>query len=153
MESTYRPIMHVEDDENDAFLLGRAMGIANVAHPVQAMKNAALAVNYLLGIPPFENRHHHPLPSLILLDWNMPQLGGLEFLKWRESQPMIKRVPVIVLTSSQQTTDVTAAYEAGANGYLTKPVSFNGFVEMAKAIRMYWLMQNHYAVLPGLETI
>jgi CheY-like chemotaxis protein len=148
MESTYRPILHVEDDENDAFLMNRAMGIAEIVHPVQVVKNGVRAVNYLLGLPPFANRHYYPLPSLILLDWSIPQLNGLELLKWRQSQPTIKLIPVIVLTSSQQATDVATAYDAGANGYLTKPVTFDGLVEMAKAIRIYWLTHNHYAALP-----
>jgi CheY-like chemotaxis protein len=148
MESTYRPILHVEDNENDVFLLNRALSIADIAHPIQVVRNGAQAVDYLEGAAPFADRRNYPLPSLILLDWNMPQMNGLEFLAWRQHQPLFRRIPVIMLTSVAQATDVTAAYEAGANGYLAKPLTFDGLVEVAKALRTYWLMHNHFATFP-----
>ena len=112
------------------------------------MRNGARAINYLLGQNPFDKHEFYPPPSLILLDLDLPLLSELEFLKWRQTQPIIQRIPVIVLTASQKTSDVTAAYEAGVNSYLTKPLTFEGLVDMLKAIRLFWLTQNTLATLP-----
>jgi len=147
MESSYQPILHVEDDENDILLFQRALASAGVVHPIQVVRNGVRALDYLLKRVPFERRELYPLPSLILLDLSTPLLGGLAVLKWRQTHESIKRIPVLVLTSSQQPEDINAAYEAGANGYLVKPLLFDDWVEMASAIRLFWFMQNTYASL------
>jgi CheY-like chemotaxis protein len=145
MEFNACPILQVEHEENDRFLLGRAFMSADIPHPVHVVKNGARAVSYLLGQPPFEPREYYPLPCLILLDLHMPCMTGLEFLNWRQTQPVLKRIPVLVLTTSRLARDVSAAYEAGANAYLVKPVSHEELVTMVKAIREFWLVQNTYS--------
>jgi CheY-like chemotaxis protein len=139
------PVLHIEDDENDSFLLGRAFVSAGIPHPIQLVKNGERAISYLVGRPPFEPREYFPLPCLILLDLSMPSMTGLEFLNWRQTQPAIRRIPVLVLTTSQLGRDVVAAYDAGANGYLVKPVSHEELVAMVKSIREFWLVHNTYA--------
>ena len=145
MDPTPRPILHIEDEDNDIHLFQRALVSAEVWNPVQVVKNAARAFAYLLGEEPFAERIYYPLPSLILLDLSLPSLDGLEILKWRQLQPGIKEIPVLVLTASHHSSEVRAAYAAGANGYLAKPANFNAWVELVKAIRIFWLTHN---VLP-----
>jgi CheY-like chemotaxis protein len=147
MESTYQPILHVEDDENDILLFQRALAGAGVVHPIQVVRNGIRALDYLLGRSPFEKRELYPTPSLILLDLSTPLLGGLAVLKWRQTYEPAKRIPTVVLTSSQQPEDIAAAYQAGANSYLVKPLTFDGWMEMVKAIRLYWFMHNTFAPL------
>lgn len=148
MESTYNPILHIEDDESDSLLLQRALVAAGISHPLQLVRNGARAIDYLLGQSPYERRELYPLPSLILLDLDLPLLNGFDFLKWRLTQPEILRIPVLVLTSQQQRMHVASVYEAGANSFLIKPLDFEGFVELARAIRQFWLMHNTFATAP-----
>jgi CheY-like chemotaxis protein len=152
MESTFNPILHVEDNENDVVLVQRALGAASISHPLQIVRNGARAIDYLLGQTPFERREFYPLPCLILLDLDMPLVNGMEFLKWRQNHPVFQRIPVIVLTLSQRPADVAAAYEAGANSYLAKPLTFEELVDIAKAINLYWLGHNSFATRSSGES-
>jgi CheY-like chemotaxis protein len=149
MDLTPRPILHIEDEDNDIHLLQRALVSAEVWQPVQVVKSVARAFAYFLGEEPFVERIYYPLPSLILLDLSLPSLEGLDILEWRQSHPVIKAIPVLVLTSSHQAGEVRAAYEAGANGYLAKPPNFNGWVELVKAIRIFWLTHNVFPAPPA----
>ena len=105
------------------------------------------------GEEPFAKRDYYPVPGLILLDLTLPSLDGFEVLKWRQLHPAIKVIPVLVLTSSQHPDEVRAAYEAGANGYLAKPASFNGWLDMVKAIRVFWLNQNVFPSPPAPKVL
>ena len=149
MDPAPRPILHIEDEANDIHLLQRALVSAEIWNPVQVVKSAARAFAYLLGEEPFAKREYYPVPGLILLDLTLPSLDGLEVLKFRQLHPAIRVIPVLVLTSSQQPAEVRAAYEAGANSYLAKPANFNGWLEMVKAIRMFWLNQNVFPTPPA----
>jgi CheY-like chemotaxis protein len=151
MNSAPRPILHIEDEANDIHLLQRALVSAEIWNPVQVVKSAARAFAYLLGEEPFAKREYYPMPGLILLDLTLPSLDGLEVLKWRQLHPAIRVIPVLVLTSSQQAAEVRAAYEAGANSFLAKPASFNGWLEMVKAIRTFWLTQNVFTSPPAAK--
>ena len=82
------------------------------------------------------------MPVLILLDLKLPRRSGLEVLEWLRQQPGLKRIPVVVLTSSRQSKDVDRAYDLGANSYLVKPVEFNALLDMMKQVGLYWLMVN-----------
>src|ERR1700733_2308143 len=99
MESTYQPILHVEDDENDILLFQRALAGAGMIHPIQVVRNGLRGLDYLLGRPPFEKRELYPMPSLILLDLSTPMLGGLAVLKWRQTYEAARCIPTLVLTS------------------------------------------------------
>lgn len=136
------PILYAEDDENDAFLIQRAFKQAEVRNPLVIVPDGKAAVDYLTGTGPYANREEHPLPCLILLDLKMPGKSGLEVLEWIRKQAEISILPVVMLTSSEQESDIHRAYLVGANGYLVKPNKPEEIQAMAKAIQDYWLTAN-----------
>jgi CheY-like chemotaxis protein len=144
MESPIRPILHIEDEDNDVYLLQRALVAAELACPVQLAKTTTAACAYLTGKSNFAQRNYYPLPELILLDLTLPPPDGLDFLGWRRIHPAIRRIPVVVLTASRGAEEVQAAYDAGANGFLSKPAHFAEWIEMIHAIRVFWFSQNVY---------
>jgi CheY-like chemotaxis protein len=106
------------------------------------------AVEYLRGDGPFADREKHPLPDLLLLDLKMPRKNGFEVLEWVRQQPGLKRLPVVVLTSSMQDLDINRAYELGANTYLVKPANYEALVDLVKTLIQYWLT---LAITPAME--
>lgn len=135
-------ILHVEDDPNDVLLIGRAFRKAEIAAQVQVVNDGDQAVQYLEGANGFAQRDKFPLPSLVLLDMKLPRKSGAEVLEWLRAQPVLKRIPVVMLTASRQPIDVNRAYELGANAYLVKPVNFDALVEMLKTLDSFWLRAN-----------
>ncbi len=136
-------ILHVENEPDDVFIVQRAMKKIGIANPTAHVENGELAVDYLSGCMPITDKTENRLPSLILLDLSMPRMGGIEVLRWIRSQPIIKRIIVVVLTSSQNVDDITAAYENGANGYLVKPVGTPEFQAILGSLKAFWLDANH----------
>ena len=132
----------VEDDPNDILLIQRAFAKACLVNPLKVVRDGEEALNYLAGSGDFGDRGRFPLPSLILLDLKLPRKSGLEILQWLRQQPALKHIPVIVLTSSKESSDVSRAYDLGANSYLVKPVGFEGLLELVKSIGMYWMILN-----------
>ena len=132
----------VEDDPNDILLIQRAFAKACLVNPLKVVRDGEEALNYLSGTGDFADRGRFPLPSLILLDLKLPRKSGLEILQWLRQQPPLKHIPVIVLTSSKESSDVSRAYDLGANSYLVKPVGFEGLLELVKSIGMYWMILN-----------
>ncbi|MGB3765817.1 MAG: response regulator [Phormidesmis sp.] len=137
-------LLLVEDDANDVFLIKRAFKRANFKVPVSVVSDGDEAIGYLQGIDAYGDRAQHPIPSLIMLDLKLPRRSGLEVLEWLRAQPVLRRIPVIILTSSQESIDVDKAYEVGVNSYLVKPVTFNELSAMAQSIESYWLNINQY---------
>jgi CheY-like chemotaxis protein len=135
-------ILMVEDRPADVLLIRRAFGKANIRNPLQVISNGEDAIAYLAGTGTFTDRDASPLPCLILLDLKLPRKSGLEVLSWLRAQPELKRLPVIVLTSSKETSDVNRAYELGANSYLVKPVMFDTLLGMITTLGLYWLTMN-----------
>jgi CheY-like chemotaxis protein len=138
-------VLVVEDDATDAFMIRRAFKKANVSIPLYFLDNGDAAVNYLAGQAPYDDRTTHPLPALILLDLKLPRRSGLEVLEWLRRQPGIRRVPVVILTSSMESSDMRKAYDLGCNSYLIKPVDFPGLLNAVTTLGMYWLVMNHSA--------
>jgi CheY-like chemotaxis protein len=132
-------ILLVDDNDNDCALMRRAFTSAKVLNPLFIIKSGEEAIDYLSGLGKYSNRSEYPLPSLILLDIKMPGLDGLEVLRWVRSQPGLKTIRVVMLTTSTDIRDVNIAYQLGANSFLTKPVDFERFVEITRAINGYWL--------------
>jgi CheY-like chemotaxis protein len=132
-------ILLVEDLEDDIILIRKAFAKANLSNPLHAVKGGEQAIAYLRGEIPFTNRKEYPLPDLILLDLKMPGIDGFETLRWIRSQPDLRGIPVIVLTTSEDLRDVNKAYAAGANSFLLKPFDFNNSVELARLLHDYWL--------------
>ena len=139
---THYTILLVEDDPNDVFLIQRAFRKANLANPIQVMNDGEAAVQYLSGQEPYADRDRYPLPMLMLLDLKLPRRSGLEVLEWLKQQPKLKRLPVVVLTSSREHTDLNRAYDLGANSYLVKPVAFDSLLNMVQTLNQYWLIIN-----------
>ena len=138
----HHTILIVEDDPNDIILIQRAFERADINNPVQVVENGEDAIAYLAGEGSYSDREQFPLPLLILLDLKLPRKSGHEVLESAQQQPDLKRIPIVVLSSSQQTSDIERAYDLGANSYLIKPVAFDNLLEMIKTIYLYWLMLN-----------
>jgi len=107
-------VLAAEDDPNDASLLRRAFTRAGVTAPLHFVRDGREAIDYLLGVPPFDNRAVYPLPTLVLLDVNMPRLSGLEVLAWLRREPSLVSLPVVILTSSWEVDDMRRANVLGA---------------------------------------
>ena len=144
-----RTVLVVEDNGDDVMLIRRAFGKAGVTAGLEVVTDGDAAVAYLSGAGPYADRQAHPLPDLILLDLKLPKRSGLEVLQWLRDQPSIGRLPVVVLTSSRESMDVSRAYDLGANSYLVKPVEFDGLQAMAQTLNLYWLVLNHGPPLPS----
>ena len=135
-------ILYVEDEENDVLLLQHVFAKAGIRNPLQTVKDGKAAKDYLAGNPPFDNRRLHPLPGLVLLDLNLPYWSGFEVLEWLRQQPQLRRLPVVIFTSSSRPDDIARAYDAGANAYLVKPNALADLLALALALRDFWLLHN-----------
>lgn len=136
-------ILLVEDDPNDILLTQRAFRKANLTNAVlQILTDGDTAVAYLSGVGEYADRDRYPLPMVILLDLKLPRRSGHEILAWLRQQPELKRLLVVVLTSSNHRSDIDQAYDLGANSYLLKPVGFTALVEVVQALNLYWILLN-----------
>jgi CheY-like chemotaxis protein len=132
-------ILLAEDDEDDVLLLRTAFTEAGLNMPLQVVSDGEQAIAYLSGTGVYADRAVYPLPSLILLDLNMPKKNGFEVLAWVRAQPFLKRIPIVVLSSSTQGPHINKAYEVGANSYLVKVTKFSEFVERIRIVFNYWV--------------
>jgi CheY-like chemotaxis protein len=137
--STQAPFLLIEDNENDAVLIQRAFVQAKILNPLFVVGSGEEGVDYLCGRAKFSNREEYPLPDLILLDLKLPGMDGVDFLLWLRRQPGFGTTRVVVLTSTDRVRDVDEAYKAGANSFLLKPVDFEKFVEISRALNGYWV--------------
>ena len=137
------PVLLVEDDVSDYRLIQRAFARIRPSVPMIRLSHGDDAVAYLAGDAPYENRSLHPFPSVILLDIKLPRRSGFEVLEWiRTQHSTLKRLPIIMLTSSSHQVDVNKAYELGVNSYLVKPSNNAELEQLATAFRTYWLELN-----------
>jgi CheY-like chemotaxis protein len=128
-----RPILLIEDDRVDVMTLERAMKDLNVTNPVVNVRNGEEALQYL------RNEANQKL-CLILLDLNMPKVNGIEFLQLAKADQMLKNIPVVMLTTSTEQQDITESFRLGAAGYMVKSIDYKRFVEIIKAIDLYWTL-------------
>ncbi len=142
MNMEHDTILLVEDNRTDVLLIQRAFRKANVSVPLQVVEDGEAAVLYLSGREPYSDRICYPLPVMILLDLKLPRKSGAEVLEWLRQQPMLKRLPVVVLTSSKEYADVNHVYDLGANAYMVKPVAFDNLVDIVKTLNMHWIIFN-----------
>jgi CheY-like chemotaxis protein len=126
-----KPIMLIEDDSVDAMTVKRAMKELHVTNSMVHCLNGEEGLKYLTD-PETEK------PFVILLDLNMPKMSGLEFLKSIKVYPELKRIPVVVLTTSKERRDVLDSFELGAAGYMIKPVDYAKFTEVINTVMLYW---------------
>jgi CheY-like chemotaxis protein len=142
MMNSHQPVLYAEDDENDAFFMEHAFKQAGVIHPLRVVADGILAQEYLAGGGPYANREQYPMPCLVLLDLKMPGPSGHDVLKWIRSQPATSEIPVVIVTSSNQESDIHRAYLLGANSYLIKPGTPDELVKIVKGLKDNWLSQN-----------
>jgi CheY-like chemotaxis protein len=116
-------ILVIEDDENDRYLVERTFAKARTLAHLQFATDGEEAIDYLAGNGRFHDRQRFPIPTLVLLDIKMPKVMGFDVLRWLKTKDGLKRLPVIVLSSSDLQPDIDLAYELGANAYLVKPFS------------------------------
>jgi CheY-like chemotaxis protein len=133
------PILYVEDEENDGFLLRRAFVKAGIPNPLEVVTDGNEAIEYLSGLGTYTKRR---IPQLVFLDLKLPFKTGFEVLAWLRQQPALHTIPVIILTSSTQESDVHKAYALGANAYLVKPPGPEELTVMVETIRAFWLTLN-----------
>jgi CheY-like chemotaxis protein len=127
-----------DDDEDDRQMTREALAEASVVNPVHFVGDGDELLDYLRRRGSYE-RADAPLPGVILLDLTMPRRGGREVLADLKADPQLRRIPVVVLTTSKAQEDVVSSYELGANSFITKPVTFQGLVDVVRGFARYWL--------------
>ena len=137
-----KTILLVEDNADDELLTLRALKKNKIANNIDVVRDGAEALDYLFGTGSFKGKDVNSLPTLIILDLKLPKVDGLEVLKRVREDNKTKRIPIVVLTSSNEEQDVFTSYNLGANSFIRKPVDFVKFVEVASQIGLYWLVLN-----------
>ena len=132
------PILIAEDDEDDYLLTIEALKEAGVDTQIKWVKDGEELMDYLEPIGTAVKKTSPDFPSLILLDLNMPRKDGREVLDEIKKNDILRKIPVVVLTTSKAETDINHAYDLGVNSYIQKPVRFNEFVEVIKVLSHYW---------------
>jgi CheY-like chemotaxis protein len=132
-------ILIVEDNEDDVILTRRALKSAGIANPLFVVETGADAVDYLSGANSFQDRNRFPLPGIVFLDLKLPLMSGHEVLAWIRAQRHLEGLVVVVLTSSNEPSDLRRSYSLGANSYLVKPPTAQQLLDLAKALQWSWL--------------
>jgi len=135
-------ILLVEDNRMDIELTLNAFREVHLENKINVVRSGQEALDYIHGQGQYSDRFNYPMPDIILLDLKLPGVDGFTVLKKIKATPLIKRIPVIILTSSQEEADRAQGYDNGANSYLVKPVSFDGFLQVVNEIGEYWISLN-----------
>jgi CheY-like chemotaxis protein len=139
MDNKNFTVLLVEDDLNDIFLVKRAFRTARIPNPLQVVTDGEEAISYLRGEGKYADREAHPLPNLIVMDIKMPRRSGFEVLEWVKGngQPL-RRIPIIIVSCSDNPSDINRAYELSANAYMVKPVNYRAVEHLFESIIHYW---------------
>jgi two-component system, response regulator len=135
-------ILLIEDNPEDAELTMRSLRKQNLANRLVWVKNGALGLDFLFARGVYAERNIVDTPRLVLLDLNLPKVGGLEVLQQLKADPRTKKIPVVVLSSSTQDKDILSTYDLGVNSYVSKPVQFEEFAAVVTQLGLYWLLIN-----------
>ena len=138
-------ILLVEDNPDDRILTVRALKQHNISNEIKEVKDGQEALDYLFGEGEYAGRDTSIQPQIILLDLKLPKVDGLEVLQRIRADSRTRRLPVVILTSSNEQQDRISSYDLGANSDVRKPVDFSEFIEAARQLGMYWLMLNEAA--------
>lgn len=150
MENQRFTVLLVEDDLNDIFLVKRAFRTARIPNPLQVVTDGEEALSYLQGEGKYADREAHPLPKLIVMDIKMPRRSGFEVLEWvKGNDRPLRRIPVVIVSSSDAPSDINRAYELGANAYMVKPMNYREVEHLFESITHYWGLE---CAKPELET-
>ncbi len=128
-----KPILLIEDDQVDAMTVQRALAEIHVTNQLDIVASGEEALAFL-------KNNKHDRPGIMLLDLNMPKMNGIEFLKIIKEDKLLRRIPVVVLTTSKEEQDKIDSFDLGVAGYMIKPVDYNLFVEAVKTIDLYWTL-------------
>jgi CheY-like chemotaxis protein len=139
MDNANFSVLLVEDDLNDIFLVKRAFKMAHIQNPLQVVTDGQEAIHYLRGEGKYADRRTYPLPKLIVMDIKMPRLSGFEVLQAvkGDGKPL-RRIPIVIVSASDNPEDINRAYEMGANAYMVKPVDFRAVEHLFSSITHYW---------------
>src|SRR5687768_15797658 len=132
-------ILLADDDEEDRMLAANALQESRVVNDLRFVTDGEELLDYLLHRGRYEDPAFSPIPGLILLDLNMPRKDGREALREVKAHPDLRRIPIVVLTTSKAEEDIYRTYDLGANSFITKPVSFEGLVMVMRDIGRYWI--------------
>jgi two-component system response regulator len=142
---TQSPILLVEDNSDDELLTLRALQKNRVANDVVVARDGVEALDYLFCTGAYVGRDSGVFPQVVLLDLNLPRIGGLDVLRRIRADDRTKFLPVVVLTSSKEEEDIVTSYALGANSYVRKPVNFDAFADAVKTLGLFWLLLNEAA--------
>ena len=134
-----RPVLYVDDDKDDVFFMHHAWEQLAIPNSLVDVADGQAAIDYLAGNGPFANRQKYPLPCLLLLDLNMPVKNGFEVLQWIRRHPNFKTLPVVIVSGSNQPSDVAAAKQLGITDYLVKPAGPAALIEILRVRKDRWL--------------
>jgi CheY-like chemotaxis protein len=137
------PVLYVEDEEDDVLLVKLAFKQAQIEHPLVVAETGMQAVNYIFGAGRCPDRVRHPLPCLVLLDLNLPQMSGFEVLQQIRRDVGLNDMPVIIFSSSSQESDEQKARELGANDYIVKPSTRALLADFARTLKRSWLSRQN----------
>jgi two-component system, response regulator len=135
-------ILLVEDNPADVELTLRALKKHNLTNKVQVVSDGAQALDYLFGTGTFAGKNTQPPPKVVFLDLKLPKVDGREVLRRMKSDPRTKAIPVVVLTSSKEESDIAESYKLGVNSYVVKPLDFDNFVDAVAHLGLYWVLLN-----------
>ena len=135
-------ILLVEDNPNDEALTLRALRKSNILNEVIVARDGAAALDFLFCRGEYAERDPGEMPHVVLLDLNLPKIGGLDVLREIRADERTKRLPVVILTSSKEDSDVISGYDLGANSYVVKPVDFTQFSAAVNQLGLFWLLVN-----------
>ncbi len=132
-------ILMADDDADDRMLAKDALDESRVLNEIRFVEDGEELMDYLRRRGKYTDPGDAPRPGLVLLDLNMPKMDGREALKEIKADPDLRRIPVVVMTTSKAEEDIFRSYDAGANSFITKPVTFDRLVELMKALGKYWV--------------
>jgi CheY-like chemotaxis protein len=138
-----------EDDANDAFLIERAFAKLSPRIPLHFVHDGQEAIDYLAQ----NHSSAHSIPTMMLVDLKLPRRSGFDVIAWVRGRPGLRRLPIVVLSSSSLAEDVNRAYDFGANSYLVKPSSLSDFEELVRRLEQYWLELNHCPECSNPKTV
>jgi CheY-like chemotaxis protein len=138
MDNKLFTVLLVEDDLNDIFLVKRAFKMAQIQNPLQVVTDGEEAIHYLQGEGRYADREAYPLPRLIVMDIKMPGRTGFEVLEWAKQDRLLRRIPIIIVSASDNPADINRSYDSGANAYMVKPVDFHKVEHLFHSITHYW---------------
>ncbi len=137
-------ILLVEDNPDHAELTMKTLTREKLLNQVQWVKDGAEAIDYLWHRSGYADPEKSPRPGLILLDIKLPKVDGIEVLRQIKSDETLRRIPTVMLTTSERDEEMVRSYGLGANSFVTKPVSFGAFVETVRKIELYWILTNQF---------